>query len=109
MATLATQNVVSAGLAPTYAAASAGGDKVSPGATTFVHVKNASAGALTVTLVTAATFNGYAVADLAVSIPAAGERMIGPLTADVFRNSADGLVDVTYSGVTSLTIASVAV
>lgn len=109
MAILASQNVVSAGLAPTYVAAAAGGDEYTPGATTFVHIKNASAGALTATVVTHATFSGYAVADLAVSIPAAGERMIGPLAADVFRDPATGRGNVTYSGVTSLTIAIVSI
>lgn len=109
MATLTKQQIVTTGLAPTFAACAGGGDKVAPGDTTFIEVKNASAGALTVTIDDpnsaspsgAQAFNP----DLSVSVPATtGDRMIGPLPAARFANSADGLVAITYSGVTSLTI-----
>lgn len=105
MATLATQSVTRAGVAPTYAAAAAGGDRFTPSTDTFLHVKNASAGALTVTVVTPRTdAYGNAIADNAISVPASGERMIGPFPADWYGSTTDGLADITYSGVTSLTI-----
>lgn len=109
MATLAKQMVVPTGLAPTYAAAAGGGDKVTPADGSWIHVKNGSGGALTVTVddptsvgpVGAQAFNP----DLSVSVPAAGERLIGPIGAR-YANPADGLAAITYSGVTSLTIGS---
>jgi len=105
MATLTTQTITRAGLGPTYATAAGGGDKCKPGDRVFLHVKNGHSSAQTVTVVTPGTFDGQAIEDLAVSVPNAGERMIGPITPSLFRNSADGLASITYSGVTSLTIA----
>lgn len=104
MAALTQQQIVNTGLAPTYAACTAGGDTAPTGDTSFVHVKNASAGALTVTVdsVTASSFGTDV--DLVVSVPAAGERMIGPFPASRFANVTTGLVNITYSGVTTLTI-----
>lgn len=105
MATLTVQDVKRTGVGPTYAAAAGGGDKFAPSKDTFLHAKNGSAGALTVTVVTPnEAFKDVAIADVAVSVPAGGERMIGPFPAEHFANSADGLADITYSGVTSLTI-----
>lgn len=105
MAILASQNVTRVGIAPAYAAAAAGGDRFTPGSETFLHVKNGSAGALTVTIATPRTdAYGNAIADTAVSVPAAGERMIGPFPAQGYGSVTDGLADITYSGVTSLTI-----
>lgn len=110
MALLATQNVTRAGLAPTYSAAAAGGDEFTPSKDTILHVKNGSAGALTVTVVTPkATEYGADIADTAVSIPAAGERVIGPFPYQHYANPADGKADITYSGVTSLTVAVIQV
>lgn len=106
MATLATQLVTRAGIAPTYAAAAAGGDRFAPGPSTWLHVKNASGGAITVTIVTPRNDAlGNTVADNTVSVPATtGERVIGPFPAEFYGSLTDGLADITYSGVTSLTI-----
>lgn len=105
MAVLATQSVSRAGLSPTYAAAAAGGDRFTPGAGTFLHAKNASAGALTVTIVTPRTdAYGNTIADNAISVPAGGERLIGPFPAQAYGSLTDGLADITYSAVTSLTV-----
>lgn len=109
MALLASQNINRAGIAPAYAAAAAGGDTFVPGQSTFLHIKNGSAGAVTATLVTPGTVDDLAVADLAVSVPAAGERMVGPVTADLFRKRADGLADVTWSAAASVTVAVLSV
>lgn len=110
MATLATQSASLTGLAPAYAAASGGGDKLAPSDRTFLHAKNASGGALTVTVVTPGTsVGGLGIADVSVSVPAAGERIIGPFPAQFFADPADGLASITYSGVTSLTVAAIQV
>lgn len=110
MAVLASQSVTRAGTAPAYAAAAAGGDRFTPGSKTFLHVKNGSAGALTVTIATPRTdAYGNQIADNAISVPAAGERLIGPFPAEAYGSTTDGLADISYSGVTSLTIGAFAV
>lgn len=109
MAQVATQSVSRAGLAPVYSAASAGGDEFVPGDTVFLHVKNGGASAVTVTVVTPGTADGFDIADMAVSVPAAGERMIGPLSAGTFADRADRRGDITWSATASVTFAVLAV
>lgn len=105
MATLATQPIVPGGVGPTYAAATGGGDNFTPDNDTFLHVKNGSGGALTVTVAVVGKLHGLTVTNISVSVPAAGERMIGPFPSDAFSDPANsGLGAITYSGVTSLTI-----
>lgn len=107
MAALATQDINYTGLAPAYAAAAGGGDTFTPDADTILHAKNGSGGAITVTIVTPGTgVGGVAISDVAVSVPAGGERMIGPFPAQHFADPTTGQAAVTYSGVTSLTIAA---
>lgn len=106
MATLTTQAIALAGLAPSYATAAGGGDKCEPGDRTFLHVKNGSASSTTVTLTTTAAVRGQKTADVTVSVPASGERMIGPLSADLLQSSTDGLCAIGYSDATSVTVAA---
>ena len=109
MATLTVQDVTRLGVATTYAACTSGGDKFLPSENTFIQVKNASGGALTVTVAAAKVpAPNLTITFAAVSIPATtGDKMIGPFPADVFAAAADGLAAITYSGVTSLTIAAI--
>lgn len=111
MATLTTQVVKRTGVVPTYAAAAGGGDRFTPDANTFLHVKNGSAGSITVTVAaTKVPTPDMTIASVAVAIAAGAEKMIGPLPADVFAaTDGSGLADITYSGVTSLTVAVVKV
>ncbi|MFJ4852394.1 MULTISPECIES: hypothetical protein [unclassified Streptomyces] len=106
MATLATQTVALGGLNPTYSAAAGGGDKVECGDRNFLHVKNGAASSITVTLTSTATVRGQAAADVTVTVPGSGERMIGPLPADLLQNSTDGLCAIGYSSATTVTVAS---
>lgn len=112
MATLTTQSIVNTGLAPTYQAAAGGGDKVRPGTRVFLHVKNDGGGSVTVTVddVLSQEPSGAAAFDpnLEVVIEPAGERMIGPIVETRFRGS-DGLAAITYSGVSSVTVAALRV
>ncbi|MEV8046382.1 hypothetical protein AB0P02_21415 [Streptomyces griseoluteus] len=106
MATLTTQTIALAGVGPTYANASAGGDKVAVGDRNFLHVKNGSASSVTVTLTATAAVRGQSVSNVTVSVPASGERMIGPLQPDLFQSPTDGLCAVGYSATTTVTVAS---
>lgn len=104
MATLSVQEIVLTGLEPSYDAGAAGGDEFVNGGNTFIHVKNGHTSAQTVTVDSQAKCSQGFDHDAAVSVPASGERMIGPFAKDRF-NDADGKVQISYSGVTSLTIA----
>lgn len=105
MAVLTVQPVVLAGIVPTYAAAAGGGDSFvcpKPGRT-WVHAKNGSGGSITVTMTSQATArSGLVAASDAVVIGAGAEKLF--LVDDVVWVDANGSVQLTYSGVTSLTV-----
>jgi hypothetical protein len=109
VATLSVQDLKRTGLGPTYGACAGGGDRFAPSKDTFLHVKNASGSPITVTV--AATYiplKDQTESNVSVSVPAGGERMIGPFPYEHFAaTDGSGLADITYSGVTSLTIAAV--
>ena len=108
MALLATQQIQITGSAITLTAAAGGGDTITPSDRTFLWVKNGSGSPITVTVVVPNSYFGQPLADVAVSVPATtGERLVGPL--DRRLANASGLVDITYSGVTSLTVAAVGI
>lgn len=110
MALLALQDVDVDGLSPAYSAAGAGGDTVNPrgSESIYLHVKNGSVGAITVTIddptskspVGAAAFNP----DLAVPVPAGQERKIHLSPLSRFVNASDKLVHLSYSSAGSVTI-----
>jgi hypothetical protein len=105
MATLTTQVVTRAGIQPTYAACAGGGDSFVPTERTYLHIKNGSGGAITVTVVAVGNvLPNMAVPSVVVSVTAGQERKIGPFPYEYFADPTDGLADITYSGVTSLTI-----
>lgn len=107
MATLTTQNISTTGLVPTYAAAAGGGDAMVADSTSFLHVKNGSGGSITVTLVTPATVDtNLAVGDRAVVVTAGTDQMIA-VPDSLYRDPTTGLASITYSGVTSLTVAAI--
>lgn len=113
MATLSVQNLSEVGGALTYAAATSGGD-VFPNADdrTFLHVKNGGGSSVNVTITAqtvSATVPGLGVvtkANRVVAVPAGEDRMIGPFPSKAFNNSSNQ-VAVTYSAVTSVTVAVV--
>lgn len=107
MALLAHQQVQITGPAISLASAAGGGDTVVPDDRLFLWVKNASGAPITVTVVVPGTYFGQALPDVAVSVPATtGERLIGPLDRRL-ADPSTGLINITYSGVTSLTVAAV--
>lgn len=108
MATIPTQAVPSTGLAATYNAASAGGDRVAPGS--IIHVKNGNAGALTVTFDVVLTLdNDLTVSDRVITgiTAVTGERFIRVPNNQIYADPADGLVKVTWSVTSSVTFAVV--
>lgn len=107
MAVLNAQPITRAGMAPALVAADAAGDQFVAQPHTVLLVRNASAAAITVTLVTPGTTGGLAVEDPAIAVPAGADRFIGSLSDDVFRN-AQGRVGVTYSAAAGVTVAVLA-
>lgn len=103
MAALVAQPVATGGLTPTYATAAGGGDTAPIGTNLLLHVINGGGTPLTVTLVTPGTADGLAIVDTAKSV-AAGASAFVPLRA-VYRNPVTGRAAITYSGVTSVTVA----
>lgn len=105
MALLATQNIVTTGLAASYAAASGGGDTAVPSSTAFLHVKNGGGSSINVTIATPATVDGdLTVQDRVVAVPNGADRFIA-LPDAIFRDPTTGLASISYSGVTSVTVA----
>jgi hypothetical protein len=110
MATLATTQLSPVGINPDtpMVAAAAGGDKVRPGPNVFLRVKNAGGGSINVVIddPNSAQPTGSTAwnPDITVAVTNGQERWIGPLSAERFAAAADGLVAVTYSGVTSVTV-----
>jgi len=105
MATLTVGQVVPAGLNDALVAAAGGGDSFLPSDKTLIRVNNGGAGAITVTIITAATAaQGLAIADAGGSVPNAQSRLFGPFPAELYADPADGLADITYSGVTTVTV-----
>lgn len=109
MATLTAVQAAIAGSDPGLQAAAGGGDKIAPGEHTALLVRNGSGGSLTVTIaVPGNTRWGQAQPDVAVAVPAGATRVIGPLPVEL-ADPLDGLVAITYSGVTSLEVAAITV
>ena len=119
MAALTVQNIAPSGVAPSYSAAAAGGDTIAAGPAgaerCFLHVKNGGGSAITVTInpvsptsVRTPGVGPLAVPALSVSVPATnGERMIGPF-AQAYIDPTTGNVSLSYSAVTSVTVAALA-
>lgn len=112
MAALTVQDIVEAGLNASYPAAAGGGDTAANlGGDVLLHVKNADAGAHTVTVTATLasqkvpSLGVMAKANVAVAVPAGEDRFIGPFAQGAF-NDAGGNILITYDGVTAVTIAA---
>jgi hypothetical protein len=106
MAVLAVQDVVSTGLNPTFGSAAGGGDSFPNDGQTMFRVKNGSAGSINVTFDSAREcsygFDHNIVADVA----AGADMTFGPFPRMRF-NDANERVVVSYSAVTSVTVAAI--
>lgn len=115
MALLTRQKVVEAGLTPSYASAAAGGDTVdNSDGKTWLHVKNGGGSSVTVTI-TAQTVSTedpklgtLTKANVARAVAAGAEAIIGPFKKQAFNNGSQQIA-ITYSAVTSVTIAALTI
>lgn len=105
MATLAWTQLTNAGVDPGFAAAAAGGDKAHPGATSVLRVRNGGASTITVTI-DSVTPSNYGTDVNIVGTVAAGAEKDFLLSPEGRFAGPDGLVSVTYSDVTSVTVAN---
>lgn len=115
MATLTVQQMArSAGLTVSFAAAAGGGDEMpNPDGNTLLLVKNGGGGSINVTLTPAVAtrevlgdgYGPYTRPAIVVAVNAGAEAIIGPMPPNAFNN-ASGRVPITYSGVTSVTVAA---
>jgi hypothetical protein len=105
MALLTAQRPAITGVAATFAAASGGGDTLKPATNSVFIVKNGGGSPITVTVVVPGnTPYGLAQPDMTVSVAAGAEEWIGPLDSGLV-DSSSGVISVTYSAVTSVTVA----
>lgn len=106
MATLTVNTVTQAGFRDDNAlvAAAGGGDAFAPGPDTFVRINNGGGGSITATFATPGTVGGLAIADGGGSVTNAQSRLFGPFPAELYADTTTGLVTLTYSGVTSVTV-----
>lgn len=104
MAILSAQKLLIGGLQPAFAAAAGGGDQAPVGEKLVLLVRNGDATSKTVTVATPGTVGDLAVADAVQVIPASGTAAI-PLKASAFRDPLTGRAAITYSAVTSVTVA----
>ena len=104
MATLVTQIHASAGLTPTFASAAVGGDRFTPGDDVYLEFVNGSGGSITVTIDSKVNSNFGTDVNEVIVIGAGARAKSRCRPAQRFGSPTDGLGDITYSGVTSLTV-----
>ena len=107
MAALTVQTVQINGKLFTTASAAGGGDTFVNDGKTILYIKNDSGGDITVTVAAQnqVTIDGnpLTLEDVPVIVSAGQEKFMGPFPTQFFNNSA-GSVEITYSGVTSLSV-----
>jgi hypothetical protein len=108
LADLTVQETSKSGLAPTFTAADSVGDTFANFGNAFLHVKNGSAASITVTIDSIMKCDQGFDHDLSVNVAASGEEMIGPFIRRRFNND-QHKVSVSYSDVTSVTVAAIKV
>jgi hypothetical protein len=110
MATLATQTINRAGTVITPVSAAGGGDAMTCGSNMMLEVVNGGGSPITVTLnvPAARTYEpNVAITSPAVSVTNGTTRWFGPIDAQTFQDPTTGLCSITYSAVTSVTVAAV--
>lgn len=103
MAVLTPVNPGLTGGAEAFVAAAAGGDTFPNDGHTMLHVKNGGGAPINVTVDSKIPCNFGSDHDVVVSVPNAGERIIGPFDQSRFGTD----VNITYSAVTTVTVAAI--
>lgn len=107
MASLTVADVNPAGVTPTFAAATSGGDQFANDGRTFIEVKSSGA-PCTVTVASQQACSQGSTHNDTITVASAGDKMIGPFDTNRF-NDANGNVQVTYSAVTNITVGAFSV
>lgn len=108
MAALTVAQVLPSGVVTALVAAAGGGDSFPNTGDQWLDVNNGSGGSITVTIATPGKYQGQTITPIATAIPAGQRWRFGPFDPAIF-NDANGNVQLTYSGVTSLTVQPVRV
>lgn len=95
--------IVRTGLVLTAAAANAEGNFFHNDGKTFLYAKNAHTADWILTFDTPGTVDGLAVAQRAITVADGTEVLIGPFPTNIY-NDANSRVQVTYDGITALTV-----
>lgn len=103
MATLTVQKITRSGVQPSFASAAGGGDQFLNSGTEYLEIVNGSGGAITVTADIVQSVDSVDPGGKAISVPAGETRKFGPFPKALYNDS-NGMVQITYSGVTSLTV-----
>ena len=106
MADLTVQVISLLGIVPSLTAAAAGGDAFLNSGREYLHVKNGGGASIDVTVDSVAVCNQGVDHNAVVAVAAAAEKLIGPFPKARFNDAAEK-VQVTYSGVTTVTVAAV--
>ena len=111
MAELTLQQITETGGAASYESATAEGDTADNNGNMFLHIKNGGGGSITVTITALTTsvdsgmYGDLTKANASIAVASEGEAFIGGFAPAAF-NDGNGEIAITYSGVTSVTIAA---
>ena len=107
---LASQALVDEGITVAMTAANVNGHSIDGGGDTILLVNNGSGASINVTIQTAATTDGLAVADQVVAVAVGALKAIGPFRSATYDRAAGdtdgGKVYVDFSAVTTVTCAA---
>lgn len=104
MAVLTVNNLSALGADQTLVNASAGGDKFPVGESYILVIRNGGATPITATVKGKRNCSHGFLHDSAITINAGVTKMIGDLDEIRFKDTTDGLGEVTYSAVASVTV-----
>lgn len=110
MATLTLQTVTRAGVTITPVAAAGGGDAMACGTYNWLRVVNGGGGSITVTIAIpsgASQYGNVAYTSTAIVVGPGVTKDIGPIITALYQDPTTGLAQITYTGVTSVTVAAI--
>jgi hypothetical protein len=106
---LTVQAIANTGTVVTLAAANVDGNWFINNGKTFLEVANGGGSPINVIIDSPITCNQGGTHDVTVAVAAGATKHIGPFEKGQFNDTTTGYVNITYSGVTSVTIAAVSI